>query len=110
VADSGARAISLPRLEVAASSTFLLLQFSSRSCNEAGGWDFVPCTELLQANSGVLSKVLMNSGLGQGAEREAKWLEHGAASARERCLLAEGRKGTERQWHPMQSYSGSPSV
>lgn len=111
VADREPRAISLQRLEIAASSTFLLLQFSSRSCNEARGWDFVSCAELLQANSRVLSKLLMNLGLSKGVKHEAKWLEHGvtSASAREQRFLAERRKGTKRQLHPMQSYSGSLS-
>lgn len=71
----------------------------------------MPCAELLQANSGVLSKLLMNLGLSKGVKREAKWLEHGvtSASARERRFLAEGHKGTKRQLHPTQSYSDSPS-
>lgn len=59
---------------IAASSTFLLPQFSSHCCKEARGWDFVPCAELLQANSGsgVLSKLLMSLGSSRGVKREAK--------------------------------------
>lgn len=53
----------------------------------------------------------MDLGLSKGVKCEAMWLEHGVPSAfaRERCFLAEGHKGTKRQLHPMQSYSGSLS-
>lgn len=71
----------------------------------------MPCAELLQANSGVLSKLLMSLGLSKGVKHEAEWLEHGviSASAGEQRFLAEGHTGTKGQLHPTQSCSGSLS-
>lgn len=68
----------------------------------------MPCAELLQADSGVLSKQLMSLDLSKGVKHELKRLKHRVTSAfaRERCFLAKECRGTMRQLHPTQSYSG----